>query len=186
MVIGMSVMFKTQITGQPAFMINQDNDTIMGLVSVKNRGKADMKCFFKKNKQDAGINLSPSNTVGFQLKNKKFFKSIDTSTTEETKFIFAHLLVRSRISLYRFDDMYYMEKEGELYALNLDTSETPSTGYWVIHTSRKYLRVINYLMSDCNGLSTEIQKTLFTPKSLENIVSLYNLCHNAPSVDYPN
>lgn len=133
---------------------------------------------------DSILPLYPADIASVLTPSGQYFKVI--TTREGQVQIFVKVLMEGPIDLYKSGDKFYMQKEDLVVTLEHDKQENERLGYSVIQTSNKFRRTVNYLMSDCRGLTNEVQKTTFDERSFKNILELYALCHNKPVTDYPN
>ena len=152
------------------YIINQQNDTILGKVDYRQDSKRYQQCRFKK--EDQVTEYSPLQIKGYGFLNDEAYSStiIDGS--------FVEILVKGKLNLYRQGPKFYVQKEGEKPQVLERKVET------IIKDNKTYQResdawkgVMIYLTSDCLKNATNLLANMHvTERDLTQIVIKYNKC----------
>jgi hypothetical protein len=169
------------------FIITNTRDTLVGLVNYREGSKAFSACEFKGSEKGDEVTHLPGQIVGYGFAGDKFFQSREIVVREQEKtMVFVEVLVRGLVSLYKYENSYFLEKRGEaLHTLMNQTAEEIVNGTTVRKKTNSHMSVLNMLMFDCVAMRSRLQKAIsLTEKPVTSLVEDYNRCMGAPSVSF--
>lgn len=167
-----SVFFSSQSFAQleynQGFIVNHNQDTIIGQVGIKKFDQYYKYCYFKEQNSKKTQKLSALDIIGFGVKESLCFVSIDADgATSGNKKIFAQLLVGGKTSLLKSNNLYYLYLKNELHSLEGD-----------------FKKNLSDLMSDCKSVKYDILLTNKEDTHLSRLVESYNECIGSSSTTY--
>lgn len=166
------------------YIIQQNKDTIYGLIDYKAGESNGNYCKFKTSQKHEEVLYTPFEISGFGFVNDKYFEPKKIQKKDK-KPVFIELLIKGKVSLYKFEQYFYVEKsDSTLYKLSNERKLTEMNQRIVSVPSNKYIGILTFLMSDCQGLESEISKTTLGEKSLTGLVEMYNRKMNTPFLIY--
>jgi hypothetical protein len=170
------------------YIITNARDTLFGLVDYRERAKAYKSCDFKISKGQNTITYEPSNIIGYGFENDKFYQSKEISIKDQiSKVAFLEVIVRGLVSLYKFEDTYFIEKDNNgLQQLLIETKEVFVDGKRVLKNTNQHIATINMLLFDCAEIRAKVQKIRLYEKELTNLIEDYNRCKGEPSITFKN
>lgn len=176
----------SQTDYRKGFVITNAGDTLSGLVDYREKAKAYKSCDFKASKVQNAITYEPGSIIGYGFENDKFFQSREISIKNQpSQVVFVEVIVSGLVSLYKFKDTYFIEKDNKgLQQLLNETKEVFIDGKRVLKNSNQYIGTINMLVSDCAEIRTKVQKIKLDQKALTNLIEDYNRCKEAPSITF--
>jgi hypothetical protein len=111
----MMVCFLTVCYGQADFrsgyVITHAHDTIKGLLDYRLGSSAYRLCTFKRSKNESEIAYNGGDLTGYGFVNDKYFEARKVEDNGETKTAFVEVIVRGLVSLYRFEQTFFAEKD---------------------------------------------------------------------------
>ena len=176
----------SQTDYRDGFIITNARDTLYGLVNYREGAKAYQSCDFKISKSQNAITYEPQNTIGYGFGNDKAFQSREISIKgKPSKVAFLEVIVRGLVSLYKFEDVYFIEKNGTgLQQLINETNEVFIDGKKRIMKTNQYVGTINILLFDCVELRPKIPRIRLSEKALTNLIEDYNRCKGATGITF--
>jgi opacity protein-like surface antigen len=166
------------------YVITNERDTLDGLVDYRVGSGAYQFCEFQKANASEKVRYGPSDIVGYGYLSDKTFESREIRTKEEpSKTVFIEVLVKGLVSLYKWNDTFYVDKTGQLLQqLTNESKERIVDGKSVVIYSNQYVGTLNMLLFDCDRLKRRIETVELYERSLTNLVQDYNKCKGAPNV----
>jgi hypothetical protein len=164
------------------FIVTLKNDTVRGLLSYREGIKAHKVCSFKASPEQEVVRYDPVQLTGYGFVNNAYFLSKTAETKDSTQEqTFLELLVKGRVSLYKYDYFYFMEKEGDgrLYKIISRDIAFEREGVVYKKKSTTYVGVVKTLLNDCQELNGDLDNIGFDEKSLARLVEKYNRCMGA-------
>jgi len=184
--LGLSQLSYSQSDFRKGFIINQDQDTTRGLIKYKEGNTSYRSCEFKSvNGENTKIYM-PGEIIGYGYVNDKYFQSKKIETSEKnSEFVLLEVLVGGKATLYKFENVFYLEKAEQGLLKLTNKVESIVDGERVTTQSKSYLGVLNLYLSDSPAISqSKIFGTSFNEKSLTDLVAAYNKSMNASTVIY--
>ncbi|MGM0581554.1 MAG: hypothetical protein ACQETL_12780 [Bacteroidota bacterium] len=144
------------------YIITNQNDTINGQIEYQSFYNNSTSCIFRKNGKTK--TYLPKELFGYGFKDYKFYKS----GILEGKFV--EFLVEGKISLFRYENSYIVQKDDEIFELIGRNNGSENN-------KNKWKGIITYITSDCEIISrTSISKLAYTEKGLKKVIIEYNNC----------
>ncbi len=156
------------------YVITMEKDTLMGEVAFRKNVKNFESCRFLKNQeiQDFG----PDEIAGFGYVNFKFF------TSEIIPGQFAEVLIKGKLSLYRVEEGFYLEKDGELHYISKTPEKIPQSvqiepGQKLLDDNR-WRQTLSSQIGDCDeaALREKVSRIKYGEQGISGIVLAYNNC----------
>ena len=153
-------------------ILTLQGDTIFGQVDYRSNTRNYTSCLFRNN--EATIEYFPDQIAGFGYLDDKFFSSQIVLNS------FVEVLVLGDLSLYKFNEAYFLEKGEELFELESKTNEININGKLGKIEDNKWKGIFSWLISDCLPNTNSLVSTLeFQEKSITKLVIRYNKCKEA-------
>lgn len=124
--------------------------------------------------------------TGYGFINDRYFESRKVETKNQFfEFVFLEVIIKGLVSLYDFESNYYVEKtDSHLIKLTNEKNEAIVDRTKVIRESKRYIGILDWLLSDCIEIKTKIPYTILSERSLSKLIEDYNNCMNSPAVIY--
>ncbi|NLF41397.1 MAG: PorT family protein [Bacteroidales bacterium] len=166
----------SQIRFQKGYIITNDGDTIYG--ELKNESNLNIYhyCVFKKDGVEK--NFGPSSIKAYRYEDNRHFESqiIDT--------VFVEVLVSGKLSLYKYENSYYVQKNKEEVLLlqpgvtelmTVEIEQGYQRGYYEgVFDDNKWKGILRYLVQDCEKVYKKVQHIDFNQRNLVNLANEYN------------
>jgi hypothetical protein len=168
------------------YVITNAGDTLFGLVDYREGAKAYKLCDFKSSENHDAVTYEPGTVAGYGFENDKFFQSREFSAKDQpSKIVFFEVIVRGLVSLYRFEQAYFIEKNGSgLQQLINETKEIEVDGKRVVKHTNQHIGIMSIVFFDCDEIRSEVQTVKLTERSLTNLVEHYNRCQGGSSTTF--
>src|SRR5690606_39207532 len=113
------------------FIIENTGDTIYGLIDYRSPKSNSQYCYFKKDKQDVDNRYEPTEIKAYRFTDGKYYvsKPIMVDGIERTAFL--EFLINGVVKIYYYkdkDDLYFLEKDGQIYELKNTRSQVSNEG----------------------------------------------------------
>jgi hypothetical protein len=168
------------------YVILNSNDTLRGLVEAGVGSDAFKSCQFKLSKTDELRIYHPEDIKGYGIYMGRVYSSRKIQGKDQ-KFekAFLRLIVSSLVSLYEFENEFYVEK-GEVSPYRLSNEETEffAGGQRSLKKTNKHIAILNMLMSDKPQLKNAIREISLNEKALIKLVEDYNNLNGAAMINY--
>lgn len=180
----------SQFDFKKGFIVTNNNDTIHGLIDNTNPNISSNYCFFKYDSSENVIKYSPNEIKAYGIKDAKLFVSKYITIDDLTEAVFLEYLVDGIIDLYYCeranDDFYFISKNNTLYPLSNDFIDVNENGKRMVRESKRYVGILNWLMSDAEGIKSEIYSTKLSHNSLIELSKNYHniVCKDEKCVIY--
>ena len=176
----------SQTDYRKGYVVTYTGDTLIGLVGYRDGHKAYQLCNFKSSQAQSPIIYEPGSIIGYGFQNDKAFQSREISLKgQSSKVVFLEVLVKGRVSLYKFERALFVEKEGTpLQQLISETKELTIDGKTVFQETHQYIGTLNIALFDCPEISKSIPDVKLNEKALTTLVRDYNRCKGDSSIIY--
>lgn len=185
--LGIILTIKAQSNFQEGYIVNLQQDTVWGYVNYSSTLLNEKKCSFKGSGQENPTAYEPTEIVAYGINKIRHYESrFVYLEKEEAKFVFIEKIIKGRISLYRYDKNFYIQKEDTaLISLKKKILKGVYKGAKKVNiNTNKHVGVLSYLMSDKPELKKDIQRVLLSESSLTNLITSYNSKIGAPSIAF--
>ena len=176
----------SQTDYRKGYVITNARDTLFGLIDYREGLKAYKSCDFKNTKDQNTTTYEPRDIVGYGFENDKFFQTKEISVKgQPSKVVFLEVIIRSLVSLYRFENIYFIEKHNNNFQqLINETSELLVDGKRVLKSTNQHISTMNILLFECAEIREKIQQCRLNEKSLTNLIEDYNRCKGESSTAF--
>lgn len=165
------VSVNAQSTFKDGYIVSMQNDTTYGQIGYHGNAKNYQSCLFKNSEGEKMY--SPDQLLGFGYSDGRYF----TSKIEKGEF--TEVLVTGVLSLYKSNEIYYLEKDTTIYRLESRLEVVNHNGEQKIRDVSNWKGVISYLLSDCATNNTNtIANLRLDEEVLSRVVVKYNQCTN--------
>jgi hypothetical protein len=185
-IIWISQVSYSQSDFRDGFILTQNRDTTFGQIKYKEGNSNYYNCEFKESGSGNIIIYKASDILGYGFKNDRYFESrkIDTDN-QNSETVFLEVLIHGKVSLYKYDKVFYIEKaEYGVLKLTNKSVESSAEGGAVVSQSNSYLGVLNLFLSDCAEVIPRVPRTAFSEKPLTDLIVTYNKSMNSAFVIY--
>jgi hypothetical protein len=159
------------------FIITHEKDTVLGLINFHDGTRAFEVCYFKRSDNEDSRSYSPADIVGYGFLDGRRYVTKTIVLKEATETVFLEVLAYGRISLYRYRDVFWVEKEGSgLIQLRDEPVEYEKDRQKYIVHSNEHIATLNMLMADCDKVRSAIQEVPLYQRQLVVLVESYNNC----------
>jgi hypothetical protein len=177
--IGLSGTTIAQSGYQAGFLLTTGVDTVYGLIRFSGKANVPTPCLFKLNKKSTAKEINPGTVQGFGTRKGAYFFSRSIGRSSD---VFLEVLVKGRMSLYRFGDIYFVEQaDKSFFELSDEYELVEIEGERLRKKSRNFTRMLSVLMGDCPEASKKASSVKLQEKSLIGLVSMYNACKGSRS-----
>ena len=162
------------------YMITLNHDSISGFVEYRADKKNGETCSFRKGKKGKSKLYFPDEIMTYGIvDDKRFERKQLTDSSGSVKYVFAEIIVKGMMSLYRYDHIFYVETD-KITRLPRSTSEIIETDRGRLkRTSRVYVGLLNYLLRDCHLTADNAD---YVETDIGSLVQSYNRCKGVPSL----
>ena len=184
---GLFILLSSQAFSQgfrPGFIVQTEGDTIRGLIKYRENDRNYENCIFKRDTDAVSQEYKPNELAAYGITNDALFESKEILDAKQKKTVtFVEVLVHGSLSLYQYQELFFLEKEkGELKLLSIETDD-PSLGgavgeHRTVTTSTQHLILLNSLTFDCPVPEDKMAKVMkkITAPHIVAIVQAYNNC----------
>lgn len=168
------------------YVITSAQDTLYGLIDYPAKSKANSICNFKNSKGENSVTYKPTDLFGYHIKDDKFFLSRQVNIKNQSPTIaFLEVIIGGHVSLFRYGDIYFVEKANDdLQQLLNESKEVSVNGKSAIQNSNQHISILNMLLGDCPEIREDIQNIKLNEKSLTSLIKEYNKCRGWLSITY--
>jgi hypothetical protein len=168
------------------YVITNDYDTLFGIVDYRENARAFKSCDIKVSKDQNTITYKPGSIVGYGFENDRFFQSREISIKNQPlQIAFLEVIVSGHLSLYKFEDTYFVEKDHDgLQQLINETKQVSVKGKDVLKKTNQHIRTITMLAFDCVEIRARLQKIKLREQDLTSLIEDYNRCKGRSSVTF--
>ena len=201
--IGLFICFSISAFSQagfiPGFVVTHEKDTLYGKVAYLDNTLLRQNCRFIGEGGTVPVNYSPDQLFGYGFTGDRFFVSKEVNLVTTMSFrsitdaqelrdslpaekIFLELVVEGAANLYKYSQVvFFVEKDGELYQLYSEGKEAgipgqSREGQTLTWDVRKYVGVLQFLMSDCPELGVRINRVALKEIPLADLFLEYSQC----------
>jgi hypothetical protein len=162
----------------PGSIINNNGDSIVGLIKIQEEIKLKDFCQFKENKESKAKKLTPEEIKSFRFKNK-YYVSKRIYKEGKPVSVFLEYLVDGNVDLYFMRDKagihYYVQSEKDSLSELLNTSKLVVVeGVQYNKDFKEYTGTLNTVLKDYPPIFSDILKIKFSHKDLVKLIKRYN------------
>lgn len=181
-----TVLSFAQGSYRQGYVVTNSGDTLSGLVDYREGTQVYRLCDFKSSESQNAITYEPGAIVGYGFKSDKVFESRTISLKNKSpQVVFVEVIVRGIVSLYRFENIYFVEKGSDgLQPLLNETVEDYVDGRWVKRNINGHISTMNRLLFDCVEIRDRLHDFRLVEKELTRLIEDYNRCKGGPSTTF--
>ncbi len=162
---------------KPGYIITNSGEKQQGDIAYQSTTRNYISTFFKSKSEVT--EYGPNDISGFGYSDGRYF----IAGIVEGSFVEA--LVVGDLSLYRYQEKYYLQKENELELLEAREIEVIVDGKTAFKEDNRWKGVLSFFINDCLEDSNDlIQKIDLNEQSLTRIVVRYNKCRGSAYEEY--
>jgi len=161
----------------PGFIINNNLERIEGEV-VKQSDISNCQSVSFKEGEHATKYL-PSQVKSWGIDGSRLFVSQTIVEDEEEKLVFLEYIVKAKVNFLAYygvgrDPRFFVQKDNTELRELIFTRTTNSAG--MVVDNKKYVGVLNIVLSDCDAVYGDISSTSFKLNNLKKLIVNYNNC----------
>ncbi|MDF9801231.1 opacity protein-like surface antigen [Catalinimonas alkaloidigena] len=158
---------------QEGFYINLDNDTIHGKIRALNDLSEELH--FRKESQKRFKVFAPTEIKEFGFKSGGHYVSKNIASSEKKNVnLFLSRLFTGQVTLYQYDDIFYVQKENEELILLEQNNTVIDEKY--VREDKRYLGILRLLTLDCESVQKLIERVDFNADDLTDFFIAYHQC----------
>ncbi|MEJ1239064.1 outer membrane beta-barrel protein [Chryseolinea sp. T2] len=135
---------------------------------------------FKRSSSESATTYYPGDVKLYGFTDNKVLESRKVTVDNIERWVFLEVVVRGTVTLFKFNDMFWVEKEGKgfHYLSNNIAAQYSVNGQdrTKIRNDNRHIGTLNIMMYDCPSVKRDIEKVQLTKRSLTALVSNYNKC----------
>lgn len=162
---------------RPGFMIRENGDSVKGFLVYRNDIYNARSCEFRIDENGKTLIYGPGQIKAFGYTGGKYYQSKLLPTEQEPTTLFALVVIRGSMSLYQFEDTFYIEKSDSIVSLSTKTVRIEQEGKEYDEVIKPYSNVLNKMLADCH---MNCNDTGLNNMSLTHLVKKYNRCKGDP------
>lgn len=169
------------------YLITLSNDSTRGWIKDAPAEISSGKCEFKSREDSPAEIFYPGTINGFGFSQEdRFYESLVTgSGNNGTTKVFAEKLFRGRADLYRYNDFFYLAKDGKQEKVEkVKTREANTGGGRYLHQHKTYIGTLNRYLSDCLPARLLSGDVAYTEKDFVEVFKRYSECAGVPYHQY--
>jgi hypothetical protein len=183
------------INGQSDFrqgyIINNNFDTLYGLIDYRGDIRNSNICVFKASVSAPKEIFKPEDIIGYRFVTGKFYISKNINTGDDEKRMFVEYLLKGIVDLYYYRDTktnhYLIQKaDGKVYELMNDQKIEDINGVKYSVNSNKYISALALAFSDCMEIQPQVRSASLDHMSLINVTKNYHnmVCKDQECIVY--
>lgn len=163
---------------EEGFLLTERLDTLKGFVRFTGNENSPKPCFFKSARDGEVKEVFPGTVHGFCTADGSYYYSRMIGNTAD---VFLEVLVKGYMNLFKFGDIYFVEKGDSVFFELSDQMEMiVGDGERQPVRTRNFMRMMGLLVSDCPSLAPQLKKLKLRDKPLVQLVTAYNICKGSP------
>jgi len=164
---------------QEGFLLTTSLDTVRGAIRFSGKETAPTPCLFRQERKADAREVFPGTVHGFCTKNGAYYYSRNLGNNAE---VFLEVLVKGYMNLFKFGNVYYVEKgDSAFFELSDDWEISMADGRQTQQKSRNYTRMLSLMMTDCPEVNKQAATSPLRDKALVRLVASYNNCRGSGS-----
>ena len=178
------------------FVVNHDNDTLMGFIDYRNWDYNPTSIRFKYDIKSESTRFSSEDVIAFNVNSELYVSalveteisaantnvlSIDPNFILQTENVFAHVLVKGPKSLYQVKtsegvNCFYTKQDNELVLLKYKKYRSKTRDKNIILENNKFIGQLRFYLNDCQNIQSKLNGTSYHKKDLIRLFQYYYNC----------
>ncbi|MFO7658752.1 MAG: hypothetical protein R6W78_16955 [Bacteroidales bacterium] len=176
---------------RPGYFVNNDNDTIHGLIDYKGNKANAKKCIYKADSDSKHQEFTPEEIKSFRFIDSKYYVSKTITLENDTMTLFLEYLINGIVDIYYYRDgkgEHYLINNGSinLYELKNDRKEIVKYNNTYIKESKEYIGLLKIAFKESPTIMRKAESISLDHKSLINISQDYHkeICPDKECIIY--
>jgi hypothetical protein len=173
------------------YYINNNNDTVFGLINYKGNKANAKKCIYRENIDSKNQLFTPDQIKGYRFINSKYYVSKTVYNETKTEQLFLEYLLSGIIDLYYYRDEkgehYFVDNGNEkLYELKNEEKEIIINNSRYVKESKEYMNILKAIFKESPEVSKRVESIKLNHKSLIDITHDYHneICKDEECIIY--
>jgi hypothetical protein len=158
-----------QSSFRDGYIVTNKDETLYGEVEYRTDDKNYRSCLFKSQEGEITEYYPQKDLKGYGFVGDKYFSA------EIRDGFFVEALIDGALSLYKFNEIFYLKKDTSIFLLATKIEEITINSNKVIKESSNWKGLTSYLIGDCQS-TINIQNLKFEENSLVKVIIRYNEC----------
>jgi hypothetical protein len=174
-----------------SYIINNNNDTIYGLIDYRGNNSDFIKCVYRENINSNIQKFSPDEIKGYKFIDSKYFVSKTIKIDDEEILRFLEFLINGIVDVYFYRDLngaHYFVDDGtdNLLELKNEKKEVIIDNNLYIKESKEYINLLKLIFKKSSEISNEVQNVSLNHQSLIKITHDYHntVCSDKECIIY--
>jgi len=173
------------------YIVNNEGDTIYGYLDYRGNKSSAVKCLYKSDLKQDPIVYKPSDIKCYRFIDGKYYVSKSLSDSLASEKLFLEYIINGIADIYYYRDIngehYFIDKgDGKLIPLKSETQTIKQGNITYSRDSKEYVGTLKYLMADAPSISSEIDNSTLSHKSLIKVAQDYHgvVCTSGECIVY--
>lgn len=167
---------------QPGFLLTSSLDTVPGLIRFSSKASVPTPCLYRVDKKSQAKEVFPGTVHGFCTNNGAYYFTRSIGRSDD---VFLEVLVKGYLNLFKFGDMFFIEKaDSAFFELSDELEILFVEGQHREQKSHNYSRMLSLVTADCPEVSKQANTVPLKEKQLVRLVASYNACKGSVSNFY--
>ncbi len=164
---------------RPGYVINNENDTISGLIDYKGNKASVEICLFKHNSGSDAIRYTPPDVKSYRFIDGKYYVSKKLNADDEEAPLFLEFLIDGIVDIYYYrsntGEHYLIDKgDGKFILLDDKEKEVVVDDIQYVRANKPYVGILKYVFKDSPTVSREVENIALDHKSLIRVAKDYH------------
>jgi Outer membrane protein beta-barrel domain len=169
---------------QPGYIVTAKNDTLKGFVMIDDHAFNTGNCVFKESVNGAQKKYTPEEVNVCGVVGKSYYYSSPVDVGGQTQKVFLECLVKGKVSLFFFQERYFMTTETKTVELLSSKSKVTKGDQVFTVDLPVYKGILQVEMNDCGTIHENLKGTNLTSKALTRLFMDYHQCKGLTAVAF--
>lgn len=191
LLIAFPVTAYAQAVFNKGYIINNNNDSVYGLIEIKANKTNAKNCFYK-NDQNSEVQIfSPGEIKGFRFEGNKYYVTRTVSLNDKEEQLFLEYLIDGIVDVYYYDDGdldHFFIDDGGGKLVELKKSQKRAENYlgWGYIESTQHIGILKYIFRESAEISKQAETVELNRKALVDIAHDYHneVCKDEACIIY--
>ena len=175
----------SQTDFKPGYVITQSGDSLAGLVDYREGARSFRSCDFRQSVSQETHTYKPGELLAYGFLDGQRFETKTITLPDSTMHtVFLEALIRGQVSLYKFEQYYWVEKNAVLNVLLDEVREVYINDVRYVKHTNQHVGTLSTLMFDCAEMRLTVQQAQLNERNLTKLVEDYNRCVGSSTIIY--